>query len=126
MEKKYWIIFGILFSILILIIVLALMLPEDKSEPSIESQDKASSLAPREAIELSKIKDFFKQNPEYGIISSIEDMPDWAFGMRKKIKTDKASYLVYLKDNEVEGVDKYLPNGEREKIFQKDNPLKAN
>jgi len=69
---------------------------------------------------LTLVKEFVKQHPEIGNINSSTEMPDWESGKRLQIKTDKGEYLIYLIGNDVVGVDKYLENGQREKIFKKE------
>jgi hypothetical protein len=69
---------------------------------------------------LTTVKEFVKQHPEYGNVNSSTEMPDWESGKRLQIKTDNGEYLFYLIDKDVVGVDKYLENGQREKIFKKE------
>jgi hypothetical protein len=68
----------------------------------------------------SGIQIFLNQNPEYGRIQTIKDMPDWASGKRKQVVTSTGTYLFYMKNNQVVGVDEYLPGGGRRKIFIKE------
>jgi hypothetical protein len=69
---------------------------------------------------LTTVKEFVKQHPEYGNVNSSTEMPNWESGKRLQIKTDNGDYLFYLIDKDVVGVDKYLENGQREKIFKKE------
>ena len=71
---------------------------------------------------LPAIEDFISQHPEYGTIKEVTAMPDWASGKRQQIRTDSGSYLFYVYESEVVGVDKYSISGEREKIYHKDTP----
>lgn len=69
---------------------------------------------------LTAVKEFVKQHPEYGNFNFSTEMPDWSSGKRLQIQTDNGEYLFYLIDKEVVGVDKYLENGQRGKIFKKE------
>ena len=67
----------------------------------------------------SSIKTFLLAHPEYGDLEKTSVMPDWASGKTKKVTTSRGEYLFYIEGTEVVSVYKYLPDGEREKIFDK-------
>lgn len=72
---------------------------------------------------LKTVKQFVKEHPEYGGVNSSKEMPDWDRGKRLQINTNNGEYLFYLIGEEVVGVDKYLENGQREKVFNKETSL---
>ncbi|NOU18043.1 MAG: hypothetical protein HOO91_10865 [Bacteroidales bacterium] len=72
---------------------------------------------------VSVVKNYVKQNPEYGNLNGTSDMPNWANGKRLEVRTDNGRYLFYISGNEVVGIDKYLENGSREKVFKKESSL---
>ena len=68
---------------------------------------------------LSVVQEFVKEHSEYGFITGTNEMTDWASGKRFEVITSKGKYLFYLHEREVVGIDKYLENGAREKVFKK-------
>ena len=66
---------------------------------------------------LQIIQQFLEGHPEFGSFENVEDMPDWAFGKSRKVTTTTGMFRFYLKEGEVDGIDKLLPGGATEKIY---------
>jgi hypothetical protein len=81
---------------------------------------KLPSITTEEGDDLSSsVQTFLLAHPECGEFEKASDMPDWASGKRKKVATSRGEYLFYFEGKEVVSVYKYLPDGRREKIFEK-------
>ncbi|MGE0077349.1 MAG: hypothetical protein AB7S48_05770 [Bacteroidales bacterium] len=68
------------------------------------------------------IKDFMKNQSEYGELYGVSEKPDWEEGKRYEAITEKGIYLFYLTyNNEVVGVWRIDENGSRTQLFKKEN-----
>ena len=66
------------------------------------------------------VQDLFDSQPQFGQVSSIEAMPDWGDGPRRRVRTsgaNVASYEVYLRDGEVTTVWTERNYAERELVW---------
>ncbi len=107
MIKNQWVIVGVVVACLVVFYLIVNQ--ENRQKVTIKSI-------------LPGIEDFVNSHPEYGSITETKDMPDWAYGKRQLVITNKYNYLFYLYGNEVTGIWKYTSNGGREQIFHKDIP----
>ena len=66
------------------------------------------------------VQNLFDSQPQFGQVSSIEAMPDWVDGPRRRVRAsgvNVASYEVYLRDGEVTTVWAERDNAERELVW---------
>lgn len=120
--KHYWIALWIMSVVLALAIAFYFFMVLKPSQNI--TFTKAIMKLPSKKIDVvdplsSSIKTYLLAHPEYGDFEKTSDMPDWASGKRKKVTTSGGEYLFYFEGTEVVRVYKYLPDGGKEKIFDK-------
>jgi len=120
--KHYWIALWIMSIVIALAIAFYLFVVLKPSQNIFFS--KAKIKLPSEKIDAvdplsSSIKAFLLDHPELGQQKKINELPDWASGKRKQVITTKGEFLFYFEGTDVVSVYKYLPDGGRERIFDK-------